>query len=668
MSNNPKGNKLINSTSPYLKQHSHNPVNWYPWGDEALELAVKEDKPILVSIGYSACHWCHVMEHESFENKDIADLMNQNFISIKVDREERPDIDQIYMDAVHLMGTRGGWPLNVFITPNLNPFYGGTYFPPDGWKKVLLGVANAFQTDRKKVEESAEKIKTAVSLSEIEQFGLNTTSPTLTADILIDGVAKLTEKFDTRYGGFTRAPKFPMPSTWQFLFEYALLKNDITVRNHVLFTLQKMARGGIFDQIGGGFARYSVDNRWFAPHFEKMLYDNGQLLSLYASAFSFTKNQEFKTAISKTIEWLKKEMISPEGGFYSALDADSENEEGKYYVWTEEEIDAIFGSNADFVKSHFNIKKDGNWEKGNNILYTNEPPDYTKEEIEIIAKAGKVLLKHRSYRIKPGLDNKILAGWNGLMLKGLCDSYLATGDDNYLEIAKINAEFIRDNLYKENKLIRCYQSDIPAMLEDYAFVISAYISLYQSAFEIEWIHLASKLTTRVIDDFFDPEERLFYFSGIDSSSLITRKKEIHDNVIPSSNSQMARNLFLLSRFTDNKDWEKIAMDMVSKISPLFKQDIEHLGNWSSALLLMVTPLTEVVMVGEKAQEMNLEISEKYYPFKIMLGSNEETNALTLLENRPAINNETTVYICENKVCNLPVHSSKEALKQFPDFG
>ncbi|MFC0183552.1 thioredoxin domain-containing protein [Pseudarcicella hirudinis] len=429
-------NRLSQETSPYLLQHAHNPVNWYPWSEEALHKAKTENKPVLVSIGYSACHWCHVMERESFENEDIARIMNEHFINIKVDREERPDVDAIYMDAVQAMGVNGGWPLNVFLMPDGKPFYGGTYFPPQNWRQMLLAVNNGFSNHFEELQKSAEGFTKNMLFSESEKYGLTIEEKLFSEKGLENMFKKLAFGFDAEWGGFNRAPKFPMPSIWLFMLRYFRSSNNPEALEHLKLTLNKMAQGGIYDQLGGGFARYSVDGEWFCPHFEKMLYDNGQLVSLYAEAYSLTKEPLYKETVYETIEWLSREMVNAEGGFYSALDADSEGVEGKFYTWTRHEIEQILGENAGEFCETYQVTEAGNWEDEVNILWKAEPVLNSK-----FAESIRLLMLARDQRIRPGLDDKVLCSWNALMLKGLVDAYRVFNEDRFLVLAKKQCAF-----------------------------------------------------------------------------------------------------------------------------------------------------------------------------------------------------------------------------------
>lgn len=662
-------NKLANETSPYLKQHAHNPVNWYPWGKEALDKAKEEDKPILVSIGYSACHWCHVMERESFEHEEIAQVMNDNFICIKVDREERPDIDQIYMDAVHVMGLNGGWPLNVFTTPDLQPFYGGTYFPPHNWLQIIQGVAKAYDTNRSQIEESAKEFARELSRSETEKFGLTGSEAKVSIDTLFVIVDKLKTHFDKEEGGMDRAPKFPLPSVWHFLIYANNLVQKNGVGEQVELTLDKMALGGIYDHIGGGFARYSVDARWFAPHFEKMLYDNGQLLSLYSEAYRVNPKQLYKNVVYKTIEWLKNDMMSEEGGFYAALDADSEGVEGKYYTWTSGELREILGDDYPLFYEYFNIREDGNWEENRNILYCKESPSqYARDkELEHDAFEKKLsrwvdkLKKVRDKRIRPGLDDKILAGWNGITLRGLTDAYRVFDDEDILSLALKNAEYIVKELIKGNKLYRLKNDrrTIEGTLEDYAFVIYGLIGLYEVTFDEKWLAHARELADTTLAEFYDDDEGLFFYTSANTSFTIARKKELFDNVIPASNSQMAINLYLLSKFYYN-DYYKYAINMYNKMEHLVKAEPGFLTNWAKLAFYIAHPTAEVAMIGKDKHTFRKDFEKYFVPNKIIAGGGGD---VPIVQNRTLVNEKTTIYVCYDKTCKLPVHSVKDAVKQ-----
>ena len=666
-------NHLINSTSPYLLQHAHNPVDWYPWGPEALNKAQEENKPILLSIGYSSCHWCHVMAHESFENEEIARLMNERFINIKLDREERPDLDNIYMDAVQAMGLRGGWPLNVFLTPDQKPFYGGTYFPPDQWKKLIISVSDAYVHKYDQLYESASQFAANIDQSETEKYGLTEGGVTLTLSDFDSTYTSLKDKFDPKWGGMNRAPKFPMPALWNFLLTYSHISGQSKAEEHCLFTLDKIAAGGIYDHVGGGFSRYSVDGEWHVPHFEKMLYDNGQLLSLYANAYKLTGKSEYKQVLIGTAQWLEREMLDSNGGFYSALDADSEGEEGKFYVWTFDEVKEMAGDDFSIIAEYYNVTKEGNWEEGKNVLRKLEEDKVLAAELNLdltnlrqtVDRFNQKALKARSGRIRPGLDNKLIAGWNGLALSGLCQSYQATGDNIFAKLATGNAAFIRNHLVAKDGLVRIYGLDTRGYLEDYAAVIQAFITYYETFFDETYLNLAQTMTNQVISEFYDQKENLFYYTSNQAESLIARKKEIFDNVIPASNSIMAENLQKLGLMYDDESYKKMSFTMVYQLNKLIRQEPEYLSNWASISLLRLKPTAEVLLVGEQAQEQALQIHKAYLPNKILMASTNGS-ALPLFEYKTAMNNETTIYVCFDKVCKRPVNNIDAAMAEIHD--
>jgi uncharacterized protein YyaL (SSP411 family) len=654
-----KANRLVNTTSPYLLQHAYNPVDWYPWGNEALQKAKQEDKPILVSIGYSACHWCHVMERESFEKNEVAKVMNEYFVCIKVDREERPDIDQIYMEAVQALGVNGGWPLNVFLTPDQKPFFGGTYFSAQTWVQVLTNINKAFLANRVQIEDTAEELRLHLLKSDVERFKQTISSPELKSDLNLL-FQNLEKRFDRNLGGMNKAPKFVMPTLWLWLLRYYSLNKNDNALHMVTHTLTKMAQGGLYDQLAGGFARYSVDAEWFAPHFEKMLYDNAQLMSLYAEAFSITQSDRYKEIVYETFRWLSNEMTSKEGGFYSALDADSEGVEGKFYCWTYTELEEVFGQETEKVASYFQATEEGNWEHGMNILL--DAHNDTSAEIK---STKKKLLQAKSKRIRPGLDDKILTGWNAMMIHGLTDAYKAFGDNSFLELALRNISFLETHLIYNEKVYRTYKgkrSDTEGFLEDYAFLIQAYTSLYHVTFNEEWLHKAESWCNYVMKNFYDEAEGYFHFNSNTAEQLIARKKDIMDNVIPSSNSVMARNLFRLGVLLDREDWKTISITMTSQLISLIESEPSYMSNWGMLLAEIRTGFAEVVVVGNDAEQKRKELHTHYLPFALTLGTKTKS-ALPLLEGREAKNAETMIYVCFNKTCKLPTTQINEALEQ-----
>jgi uncharacterized protein len=664
-------NRLSSETSPYLLQHAHNPVDWYPWGDEALLKAKSENKPIILSIGYSACHWCHVMERESFENEEIAKLMNAYFVNIKVDREERPDIDQIYMDAVHAMGLQGGWPLNVVLMPDGKPFYGGTYFPTNRWASLLEGIQKAFESDIEKLQESAEGFAVTLNRSEFEKYGLGAETFKLAEAHYHQMFEHLAKSFDYELGGNNRAPKFPMPCVWLFLLRYYAQTKNSKALKQLHLTLKKMALGGIYDQIGGGFARYSTDVEWFAPHFEKMLYDNGQLVSLYSEAYQLTKEPLFKETVFQTIEFVARELTSSEHGFYSALDADSEGEEGKFYVWKYEEILAIALPQSELFLKYYNVYQDGTWEHETNILCRN----YTAEEFcenqnlnhddfkKLEQEWQRIILRERKKRIRPGLDDKILASWNGLMLNGIIDAYRIFDEERFLALAIENATFIESKMIENGNLWHSYKNGVAKIegyLEDYGAIIQAFTNLYQATFDEKWLHLAQTLTATCIANFYDEKESLFYFTSSESEKLIARKKEIFDNVIPSSNSMMAHNLIILGHLIGNDNYVSIGKKMIETVQNLLSREPYYLANWATTSMFLYQPVYEIAIVGEDAFKYRIELDKKHFANKVLVGSKSQSQ-LELLAERTTIKGQTAIYVCQNKTCQLPVTSVEKAL-------
>lgn len=676
-------NQLAREKSPYLLQHAHNPVDWHTWNDKALKKAKEEDKPIILSIGYSSCHWCHVMEKESFENEEIGKYMSENFVCIKVDREERPDVDQIYMEAVQSMGIQGGWPLNVFLLPDQKPFYGGTYFPPAQWTKLLDNVRTAYEQQREKLEESAEQFAHHLSHSELQRFGIIEDEQQMEKqayrELLGKAYGKFSSNFDKEKGGMKRAPKFPMPSNWLFLLHYHFYTKDKEALKQLELTLDKMACGGIYDQIGGGFARYSVDERWFAPHFEKMLYDNGQLLSLYAETYALTHKPLYKKVMEETVSFISREMTNKEGGFYSALDADSEGIEGKFYVWTYDEFQETLGETAEMIGDFYHVKKEGNWEHDYNILHCSASEDSFAKKYEldrtefskILQESKAKLLQKRGERIRPGLDDKILCSWNGLMLKGLADAYASLQDTSILELALRNAHFIVDKLMRQQgdraSLYRSYKDGkayLEGYLDDYAFVIDAFIAMYQISFDEQWLRHAEHLTAFVVDHFYDKEEGFFHYTN-EESKLIARKKEFLDNVIPASNSAMAKNLYRLSLLLDNAEYKEMSERMMSRMLKMLDSDPAYLSNWACLYMEMMQASVEIAIIGDESKSYAKTFLSHYMPNRLLVGTEKESS-LPLLKDRKAIDGKTTVYVCFDKACKMPVHTREAALEQISE--
>ncbi|MEO6902804.1 MAG: thioredoxin domain-containing protein [Bacteroidia bacterium] len=664
-------NKLINESSPYLLQHAHNPVNWYPWGDEAFTKAKNENKLVLISIGYAACHWCHVMEHECFEDIEVAKYMNEHFICIKVDREERPDVDQIYMTASQLLTGSGGWPLNALALPDGKPFYAGTYFPKKKWLEMLNYFVNIQLKNPKSLEDQAQEITDGIHNT--ERISFSNEDAIATIKDINELFNQWKTKIDFSKGGEMGAPKFPMPSNWEYLLQYYYLTNNKEALKSVTVTLNNMALGGIYDQLGGGFARYSTDENWKVPHFEKMLYDNAQLVSLYSHAYQVTKDPLYKKVVKETLEFIETELSSPIGGFYSSLDADSDGEEGKYYVWTYDEINTILKQDAPLFIDYYSIKTSGNWEHGNNILLRNKKEEgltkqykLTDEQLENkIEDDKKILLKIRSKRVKPRLDDKILTSWNALMIKGYIDAYRAFGKEEYKITALKGATFLVKNLLsKDSELKRNFKnntSSIHGLLDDYAFTISTFISIYQVTFDEQWLYKAKDLNDYAVSHFFDDKSGMFFYTHNDHSDLIARKMELSDNVIPSSNSEMAKNLFLLGLYFDNDDYIKKSKQMVLNMQNNIHQDIHYYSNWGSLELLFIQPPYEIAIIGNDYEKIRIDFENHYLPNSIFLGGKNE-GSLSLLKDK-LIPNYTTIYVCQNKACKLPTGSVAEALKQ-----
>lgn len=662
-------NSLIRASSPYLLQHAYNPVNWYEWGEEALAKAKQENKLILVSIGYSACHWCHVMERESFELHEVAEVMNKHFVCIKVDREERPDIDQIYMLAIQLMTGSGGWPLNCICLPDQRPIYGGTYFKKEDWINILLNVADLWQTEPGKAEQYAVQLTEGIRSSEKVIPNIRTTP--YTEKDLQDITTPWKRNFDMIEGGYNRAPKFPLPNNWQFLLRYSHLMKENATHVSTLLTLEKMAFGGIYDQIGGGFARYSVDGDWHVPHFEKMLYDNAQLISLYAEAYQFSGIQLFKEVAIESITWIEREMTSPEGLFYSALDADSEGVEGKFYVWDLLEFEKILGADAALLADYFNVTAQGNWEEEeiNILLRKYTPEEYAELKGIPIAEfttklnlAKEKLLTVRSKRMHPGLDDKCLTAWNAMMIKALAESSQIFDREEFYLAAKKAADFILANLTAENGgLYRNYKhnkASITGFLDDYAFFIAALIALYEADFEDRWLLEAKKLTDWVLSNFRDLDSPMLFYTPANGESLIARKHEIMDNVIPAANSVMAQNLKHMGLLFDEIRYTERADAMLAAVHPQIKTYGSAYSNWAIQMMNEVFGINEIALTGDSVTQVRKGLNERYIPNKIILGGTN--SVLPLLKDKQSI--ETKIYICRNKSCQLPVTTVEEALK------
>lgn len=661
-------NALIESSSPYLLQHAHNPVNWYPWSKEALDKAQQEDKLLIISIGYAACHWCHVMEHESFEDTTVAKVMNTHFVSIKVDREERPDIDNIYMNAATLLTGRGGWPLNAIALPDGRPVYAGTYFPKDKWIQALQYFADLYENKREELIEQAEKVSQGIR--EIEKVPMADDPSDFTPDKLDTIFDNWRSRIDFTWGGRNGAPKFPMPDNWQYLLHYYHYSDQIHAKQAVHTTLVKMAQGGIYDQLGGGFARYSVDGLWKVPHFEKMLYDNGQLLSLYSKAFAASKLPLYQKVVEETITFMVRELRDESGGFYSSLDADSEGEEGKFYVWTLREVQTLTGEAAPLLEQYYNLKKGGNFEAGKNVLFITQPLEQVAEAMDLsleaaqqqLTEAHEKLWAAREQRIRPGLDDKILTSWNALALQGLIDAYTTFGRGHYLHLALENARFLQDNMIGDNhQLYRNYkngEASINAFLDDYALLANAYISLYQATFDEEWLHTAKGLVDHVQTHFSDTSNQLFFYTSDLDDPLIARKSEISDNVIPASNSVMAEVLFKLGHLLGETKYLTQSAQMVANVEDQLLQQPPFFSRWAKVMLQHTYPPFEVAIVGPKALDYRIEMGKIYAPDVLYLGS-LGASTLPLLDGKFK-DGTTRIFVCQDKVCHQPVETVAEA--------
>ncbi len=669
---NKQPNELIHETSPYLLQHAYNPVKWLPFGDEAFALARKLDKPVLISIGYSACHWCHVMERECFEDEEVAAVMNAGFVNIKIDREERSDVDMLYMQAVQLMTGQGGWPLNCFVMPDGRPFFGGTYFPKKKWLHILNTLSDLYQNDPVKVNDYATQLSNGIRETErIITMPQKTT--VLSKRLLQQTVAKWKDRLDNKHGGPDHAPKFPLPSNYRFLLRYAKLEADEGLMKHVELTLKKMAFGGIYDQVRGGFSRYSVDDIWKVPHFEKMLYDNAQLVSLYTEAYNLTKNKLYRNIAEQTLGFVRDEWYQPEGYFYSAYDADSEGIEGKYYVWTKEELESALATEYDLFAAYFEINEKGYWEDDNYILMRREDAvglltEYGISQDELdrrIHSCLSVLKKVAESRIKPGLDDKTVCSWNAMMCSAYAQAALSFNNTTYKKTALDAIQFILKTMTRpDGGLFRTYKNGkarIHAFLEDYAFVTEALINCYLLTQDEFFLGKARYFCTRSLEEFNNPNSVFLFYTGKEQAALLTRTTETSDNVIPASNSQMAMNLFVLGQLFEDTAWVERAAKMTESVA----REMEHYGagysNWAQLALMQENGAKEVAIVGKNVDEKLRELYQEGITNTILAVSAVPSN-LPLLKDR-YVEGKTLVYVCKNKTCGLPVENINEALKQ-----
>jgi len=667
-------NLLVHETSPYLLQHAHNPVDWHPWGEAAFQKAKRENKPVLLSIGYSACHWCHVMERESFENEQIAALMNELFVNIKVDREERPDLDEIYMNAVQMMTGRGGWPMTMFLTPDGKPFYGGTYFPPEdrynvpGFPKILRGVANAYHKQPQDVENSVKQI-----LARLQSMSRSVQSAQpFEPDIITSGAEQLLQAHDSEHGGFGQAPKFPNAGVYElFLRAYHQSKNTRYL-DAITFTLVKMARGGIYDHLGGGFHRYSVDEKWLVPHFEKMLYDNAQLVRIYAEVYCLTAEPQFKRVVEETVDYLLREMLQPEGGFYSTQDADSEGEEGKFFVWTPAEVSRILGAEtAEIFCRIYDVSEQGNFEDKNilhAILTPEQASKYFNRSVEeitsLVAQAKQKLFTEREKRIKPFRDEKLLTAWNGLALSGLAAAIRITGKAEYGAAATRTIEFIFSRMVRNGRLLHTYKDGVAKILgylDDYAFLGAGLLDLFEATFDRSLLARARELADIMLGEFWDEDDGALFYTGKSHEPLISRAKPAFDASIPSGNSMAAQLLLRLYHYTGQEDYLKKAETILRSYRDAMAAQPFGLAHMLAALDFYLQKPKEIVVVGEPddpaTKELLMGVQSTYLPNSTLqlVGAGEPLEKIApLLQGKSQIGGKATAYVCHNFTCSAPV--------------
>jgi uncharacterized protein len=678
-------NRLANETSPYLLQHKDNPVDWYPWGEEALERAREEDKPVLLSVGYSACHWCHVMERESFEDDETARMMNEHFVNVKVDREERPDIDSIYMTAVQALTRHGGWPMTVFLTPDGTPFYGGTYFPPvpsrgmPSFQQLLLSITDAYENRREEILQNAESVREYLRASTTAVMPEAQASGT---ELLDRAAGALLSQLDRRFGGFGGAPKFPQAMNLEVLLRHYHRTEERSALDAVELTCRQMAQGGIYDQLGGGFSRYSVDGYWLVPHFEKMLYDNALLSRLYLETYQATGDVFYLRIAEETLDYVLRDMTSEEGGFYSAEDADSEGEEGKFYVWTPQELETVLDpEEASLAARYWDVTERGNFE-GKNILHVARPPEAVADEFGLspeelsvrIAGVRAKLFAVRERRIRPGRDEKILAAWNGLMLRSLALAARITGREDYREAAVKNATFILDKLKEEGRIHRSYKDGrarFNGYLEDYAMVADGLVALYEATFETRWLVEADALLDAVSELFWDEEKRAFYDTPADHEELVTRPRDVYDNAAPSGTSVATEVLLKLALLLDRADYRQRAEDVLEQLAGGIERIPAGFGRLLCALDFSTSEPREVAVVGDPESPDTKDLLETVYsdylPNKVVAGlspgDDEAGGLIPLLAQRPAREGKATAYVCVQYACQTPTTDSEELSRQ-----
>lgn len=674
-------NRLQYETSPYLLQHAHNPVDWYAWKPEAFEKARRENKPILVSIGYSTCHWCHVMERESFENEDVAAFMNEHFVNIKVDREERPDVDAIHMEACQVISGSGGWPLNCFLTPDGRPFFAGTYYPPQpaynrpSWIQVLHSMLHHFRDRREVVEDQANRLIEIIKSSETVFLGDTLTQENqrlLFTPVTLQNIYyQLEKRFDRENGGFGGAPKFPGSMSLEFLLQYHYFLHEPEALQHVEFSLERMIQGGIYDQVGGGFARYATDAEWLVPHFEKMLYDNALLVSLLSDVYRIAKKEIYQETIEETLAFIEREMTSPEGGFYSALDADSEGVEGKYYVWSKTELDIILGEEAMLFNDFYDVTKEGNWEETNILWRAQSYEEYAAAnglDLAVLKNQLKYqrekVFAERQKRIRPGLDDKILLDWNAMMCTAYAKSYMALKKPGYKAKAEKNLYFLLEK-FQQPAGVRFYhtykegKAQYDAFLDDYANVIEAMLQVYTINFDLKLLERAKTLTDFVLAHFQDTESGLFFFTDENQQDILLRRKELYDNATPSGNSTMIRNLLKLSVLVNRPDYKETAINMLKAMRDAVERYPASFARWATTMVPLVFPPPEIAVVGEHAFHVADQLNHQYIPNKIIMASLDAKPEFPLLADRNA-SGETNIYICRDYACQLPVKTVEEA--------
>lgn len=677
-------NRLSRETSPYLLQHAHNPVDWFPWGEEAFEVARRDQKPILLSIGYSACHWCHVMEHESFEDEAIAKLMNENFVNIKVDREERPDLDQIYMSAVQMMTHHGGWPMTVFLTPAGVPFYAGTYFPPEdrynmpGFPRVLISLSDAYRERPEDIQQTADSV-----LSELKRSTTAAAASEPLSMELLDIAAKgIVQNYDTINGGFGGAPKFPPAMSLEFLLHTNYRTGDQMGLQIVGDTCRKMAEGGIYDQLGGGFHRYSTDARWLVPHFEKMLYDNALLSRLYLHYYQVSGDEMTRQVAEGILDYVVREMTDSSGGFYSTQDADSEGVEGKFFVWSKSEIEELLGKDdGALFAAYYNVTEGGNFEGENILNLTSDLEAVAKsqnvavEKLEqVIARGREILFTIREQRVKPARDEKILTAWNGLMLASFAEAAVILKREDYLGVARKNAQFLLDNLRRDNLLLRTYkdgQAKLNGYLEDYAFFIDGLVTLFEASGEDQWLTEALSLTATMVDEFWDEEEGGFFFTGRSHEDLIVRSKDFFDNATPSGNSVATEVLLKLGLLTDNSDYQRRAVAILRLMASALRRYPSGFGRLLCALDFHLGSPKEVALIGDPSASETLALRDQiwsvYLPNKVVAQAAPNKSNISsispLLQGRLQLDGKPTAFVCENFACKTPTSNPDELKSQ-----